>query len=1383
MLCLVTLAFAAPLLVRPARAYGEHVFQASPVVGSGDPYYAVYAGTTLAESISVTQSYTLTNVTLRVRNDGGTMNALVVSIHPDDPVRHVPVLSTPLASSSWVTPDNATSAINWSFPFNPSPVLQAGSVYWIVAENNAPQGPPTNGYEWHESDADVYPNGSAFAFDTGSGVWTGLPYDLYFVTYGRERSSNLTLAMTADRQEVAPADRVTFTVDFNNTGTDSAPWAWVNTTLTAEFTNISAAFPGIQPISAAAFPNLTFQNVTNGPHSFTVSAQVAIGIAPGTILTAGASLDFQNATGTVARGQQASTSLTVGLVTKQLYLGSTSVATKLLTTTKPTGTVAATTTLTPGAAQPVDFVLAPALATSFQGLNATASLWVSTQKNSPQTYHLNLSLLDNGTTVASAYPSFSLTPGTYHLVNWTIAGIPYPFASGHKIGLSLWSLGGGSGSTDNLLVRYNATAYPSSLNLVTSTYVSIDHLLLEDPVSNATVWSPFDPIVVLANVSDPFGASRIAGVWVNITSPSGSLVAADEMDAVMTDPSGLPAWTLFNYTLAPPLATGQYRIDVEAMEDNGVVDLARGCADVASPSFTLEESTSLGRAQAGGSFAYFLYFNNTGTGAAGSVWVNETLPSEVTYAGSSLPYTSAVGNQFTWALVNVSLGTHLLEVDVSVLGSSVAPAWIQDNATLAYADMSGHLEDPLAAYAVVFLNGPVFTVSLSAAPAAGIHANETLVYTVHIQNGGAVSGAVWMNDTMPTGFSYLSDNAGPLGASLTQSGSRLMYRFLSIPSGANWTVEIDIQAGPEVVGNASYIDVLEINYTSSNGYLMPSERRSVSLVALSPSFSVAEITFLVADASPGGRAPAVIRIWNEGNEAAPRAWVTLALDSRLSIADASGPFSSGLGTAQFSLLNVVRGETTIYLNVSVNPSTVDGVSLQIKGELTAQDGYGNVLPTLVMTRTFILVNAAALALSVDPSQVTVEAGTSAILAVTLDNVGGGDASNAWLNVTIPGTLEYLSDSSGLTPSVVGFVYSYHWGSLAVALWAHAHTTFDLSVAARPATPNGTAADLVFHLDYQDANLRSRTPVNVSVHTRVVAPSLVLRVEASSQAIVAGRTLNYSLVVRNAGATLAHEVSVRDDIDPRLEIVTYTSSVPAEGNQSLVWNFTDLGPGESVSMNVTIRIVGGVPAGTDISNSIVAMYTNSAGALLTSIRSTPVTIQVTEDLTAILWVLGFAGVFGLAVAVLLIRRDHVEIEDAFLVYRDGVLISHLSRSLLREKDEDVLSGMLTAVQEFVREAFQYGQHRDLQQLDFGDYRILIERGRYVYLAVVYSGEESPAIRKKVRTVIALVEKQFGSVLERWDGDMEEVMGARDLIRETLLGTNGHNHTEHATPQYE
>ncbi len=137
-----------------------------------------------------------------------------------------------------------------------------------------------------------------------------------------------------------------------------------------------------------------------------------------------------------------------------------------------------------------------------------------------------------------------------------------------------------------------------------------------------------------------------------------------------------------------------------------------------------------------------------------------------------------------------------------------------------------------------------------------------------------------------------------------------------------------------------------------------------------------------------------------------------------------------------------------------------------------------------------------------------------------------------------------------------------------------------------------------------------------------------------------------------------------------------------------------------------------------------------------------------------------------------RSSSDRTQEVFLVYRDGVLIYHLSRSLTQDKDEDVLSGMLTAVQDFVRDAFRYGEHRELHHLDFGDYRILIERGKDVYLAVVYSGKDTGFVRKRVLSVLDHIETAYGPVLAKWDGDMDKVFGTRDVIREHLLKTNGH-----------
>ena len=54
--------------------------------------------------------------------------------------------------------------------------------------------------------------------------------------------------------------------------------------------------------------------------------------------------------------------------------------------------------------------------------------------------------------------------------------------------------------------------------------------------------------------------------------------------------------------------------------------------------------------------------------------------------------------------------------------------------------------------------------------------------------------------------------------------------------------------------------------------------------------------------------------------------------------------------------------------------------------------------------------------------------------------------------------------------------------------------------------------------------------------------------------------------------------------------------------------------------------------------------------------------------------------------------------------------------------------------------------------------------------MYSGKESPAIRKKVRSVLDHIETTYGPELAVWDGDMDKIVGARDAIRDHLFKSN-------------
>jgi len=81
-----------------------------------------------------------------------------------------------------------------------------------------------------------------------------------------------------------------------------------------------------------------------------------------------------------------------------------------------------------------------------------------------------------------------------------------------------------------------------------------------------------------------------------------------------------------------------------------------------------------------------------------------------------------------------------------------------------------------------------------------------------------------------------------------------------------------------------------------------------------------------------------------------------------------------------------------------------------------------------------------------------------------------------------------------------------------------------------------------------------------------------------------------------------------------------------------------------------------------------------------------------------------------------------VDDVFLVHNDGRLILHETREYREDVDEDIFSGMLTVMQEFVKDSFKSRVSTSLSRLDFGDNKIVIERGFYIYLATVLTGEQ-------------------------------------------------------------
>lgn len=126
------------------------------------------------------------------------------------------------------------------------------------------------------------------------------------------------------------------------------------------------------------------------------------------------------------------------------------------------------------------------------------------------------------------------------------------------------------------------------------------------------------------------------------------------------------------------------------------------------------------------------------------------------------------------------------------------------------------------------------------------------------------------------------------------------------------------------------------------------------------------------------------------------------------------------------------------------------------------------------------------------------------------------------------------------------------------------------------------------------------------------------------------------------------------------------------------------------------------------------------------------------------------------------RARFKVEEAFLIYEDGRLISHNSRRLKPERDKDILTGMLTAVQSFVTDTFMDEERGTLDQLKYGTLSILVEGHGKVNLACIVSGDESPVLRQGMKNIVTYIGQHYRQLLEYWDGDIEQFKDVKRYI---------------------
>jgi outer membrane protein OmpA-like peptidoglycan-associated protein len=112
----------------------------------------------------------------------------------------------------------------------------------------------------------------------------------------------------------------------------------------------------------------------------------------------------------------------------------------------------------------------------------------------------------------------------------------------------------------------------------------------------------------------------------------------------------------------------------------------------------------------------------------------------------------------------------------------------------------------------------------------------------------------------------------------------------------------------------------------------------------------------------------------------------------------------------------------------------------------------------------------------------------------------------------------------------------------------------------------------------------------------------------------------------------------------------------------------------------------------------------------------------------------------------------QVEHVFLIHRHtGLLIAHVTAEQAASQDPQLVSSMLVAIQDFVRDSFSGAESGGLDTLRLGELLLWSEQGTYATLVAVIRGNPPEGLHDTLREALATIHTERHQALEAFDGD--------------------------------
>jgi OOP family OmpA-OmpF porin len=141
-----------------------------------------------------------------------------------------------------------------------------------------------------------------------------------------------------------------------------------------------------------------------------------------------------------------------------------------------------------------------------------------------------------------------------------------------------------------------------------------------------------------------------------------------------------------------------------------------------------------------------------------------------------------------------------------------------------------------------------------------------------------------------------------------------------------------------------------------------------------------------------------------------------------------------------------------------------------------------------------------------------------------------------------------------------------------------------------------------------------------------------------------------------------------------------------------------------------------------------------------------------------------------------------VEQVFLFHRQTGLLLHrvvapeLAAQESAAGDADMMSGLMSALQDYARDSFHAGKDDALREFEVGEFNCWVEQGPKAVLVAVIRGQAPESYRLKLREVLERVHARFGRRLEEFSGDASAFDAAADQLAESFASQR----REHVMP---